>query len=185
MRHYYRTYGVLAAIALILVLVAPAASQPGVASPGAHSDLKGVITKIDSGMVFIKATGGLGPQAMSLNARNLLFPSSRAISSRKAERSGLRDTRVGDEVTVVFDEANLVTDLYKTGMPAPARRIMTGTLSYTDEFWKEIQLATPEGPESFAVDPLTGSKLPALGEGTPVILELDDANMVIDIHRTR
>ena len=103
MRHYYRTYGVLAAFALILVLAAPAASQPGVASPGAHSNLKGVITKIDSGMVFVKATGGLSSQTMSLTARNLLFPPSRAISSRKAERSGLRDTRVGDEVTSVFD----------------------------------------------------------------------------------
>ncbi|TKB71441.1 MAG: hypothetical protein E8D45_12075 [Nitrospira sp.] len=159
--------------------------QSGDSSPGTYSSLKGVVTKIDSGMIFVKPTEGVRSGLSSLSARNLLVPPSRAISSRKAERSGLRHTQVGDEVTLFIDEVNLVKDLYKTGRPAPARRMMTGTLGYANEAWEEIQLSSPAGPESFAVDPLAGTKLPALGDGAPVILELDDANTVIDIHRIR
>ena len=62
---------------------------------------------------------------------------------------------------------------------------MTGALSYAVTEWEEIKLLTPEGTETFPVDSLAGSKLMAFGEGTPVILELDEANTVIDIHRTR
>lgn len=195
----YRASCMLSAIGATLVLVSPVAAQPGPmtpvshsvegqpgdSSPGTHSGLNGVVIKIDSGMIFVKPTEGVRSGLPSLDARNLLVPPSRAISNRKAERSGLRHTQVGDEVTLVIDEVNLVTDLYKTGRPAPPRRMMTGILGYANEAWEEIQLSSPAGPESFAVDPLAGTKLPALGDGALVILELDDANMVIDIHRIR
>jgi len=47
----------------------------------------------------------------------------------------------------------------------------------------EIKLSTPEGSESFTVDTLAGSKLSVFEEGMPITLELDEANVVIDIHR--
>jgi hypothetical protein len=48
-----------------------------------------------------------------------------------------------------------------------------------------IQLSTPEGPANFDVDPLAGSKLSVLQEGTPVTIELDVDNVMVDIHSSR
>jgi predicted RNA-binding protein len=40
----------------------------------------------------------------------------------------------------------------------------------------------PGGSESFAVDIMAGSKLSVLSEGKVVRVELDEDNIVIDIH---
>ena len=53
----------------------------------------------------------------------------------------------------------------------------------TPKLVMEIKLSTPEGSESFTVDTLAGSKLSVFEEGMPITLELDEANVVIDIHR--
>jgi hypothetical protein len=47
-----------------------------------------------------------------------------------------------------------------------------------------VKLSTPEGIERFDVDSLIGSKLSIMQEGSAVIVELDEDNTVIDIHRT-
>jgi hypothetical protein len=62
-------------------------------------------------------------------------------------------------------------------------RLLTGKLSYADPFWEVIELSTADGTKSFAVDSVAGSKLSALKEGSPVRLEMDEDNMVINIHR--
>jgi len=103
----------------------------------------------------------------------------------KAERLGLHDAKVGDKLTLVTDEGNVLVDAHRTGTPGQGHRIIAGDLGYADQFWGEIKLSTPEGFDRFEVDSLAGSKLSVLQEGTPVEVELDEANVVIDIHRQR
>ena len=137
------------------------------AGPRTHKELTTVVTKIESGVIFLKPIKGL---------------QNRAISVKKAERMGLVDPKAGDEVTVLVDESNVLLDVHKKGMPPAGHRLLTGTLSYTDPFWEVVELATSEEHQTFGVDSLAASKLSILREGAPVRLELDEDNMVIDIH---
>lgn len=167
-----RIYYMLLACAAILFWVTPAtADHPDKSGPfphNVHLEVTGVVKKIEPSMLFVQPSHGLRP---------------RTISVIKAERMGLHDAKVGDEVTLVVDEGNVLVDAHKPGMPPAGHRIVTGTLNYADKYWEEIKLSTPEGIESFAVDSLAGSKLSVFGEGEPVTLELDEANVVIDVHR--
>jgi hypothetical protein len=95
---------------------------------------------------------------------------------------GLEDARAGDKVTVTVDESNILLDIHKTGAEPAGHSLLTGKLTYADPFWEVVELSTPDGTKSFAVDSMAGSKLSVLKEGSPVRLELDEDNMVIDIH---
>src|SRR2546427_7387876 len=167
-------YCILPVCAAILFWAAPgAADHPDRSGPFphiAHMEVKGIVIKVYPSMFFVRPQYGL---------------QHRTISVLKAERIGVYDAKIGDELTLVVDEGNLLIDAHKPGMSAAGHRIIEGTLSYADKFWKEIKLSTPEGTESFTVDTLAGSKLSVFEEGVPVTLELDEANVVIDIHRSR
>ncbi len=167
-----RIHYILPACAAILFFVVPAsADHPGKSGPFphiTHLEVKGVVTKIEPSMFFVQP-----PQWLR----------SRTISIVKAERLGLHEAKVGDELVLVVDEGNVLVDAHKPGMQAGEHSIVTGTLTYADKFWEEIKVSTPQGIENFAVDPMAGSKLSVFGEGAPVTLELDEANVVIDIHR--
>jgi hypothetical protein len=167
-----RLYYVLPTCAAILFWVGPAAADhPDRSGPFphiTHMEVKGIVKRVEPSMFFVQPHQGLRP---------------RTISIVKAERMGLHDSKVGDEVTLVVDEGNVLVDAHKPGAPAAGHRLLTGTLNYADKYWKEIKLSTPDGVEPFAVDTMAGSKLSVFQEGAPVTLELDEANVVIDIHR--
>jgi hypothetical protein len=95
---------------------------------------------------------------------------------------GLEGARIGDEVTLTVDENNALLDIHKKGVDPAGHSLLTGKLTYADPFWEVVELSTADGTKSFAVDSVAGSKLSALKEGSPVRLELDEDNMVIDIH---
>jgi len=61
----------------------------------------------------------------------------------------------------------------------------TNALEYVDPMWEEIHVSTPEGMKRFDVYSMTGNKLSVFEEGDPVTLELDEANVMIDIRRDR
>jgi hypothetical protein len=149
---------------LKMVASAHEADQAG---PRTHQELTTVVTKIESGVIFLKPIKGL---------------QNRAISLRKAERMGLVNPKAGDEVTVLVDEGNVLLDVHKKGLPPAGHRLLTGKLSYTDPFWEVVELATRDEHQTFGVDSLAASKLSILRAGAPVRLELDEDNMVIDIH---
>jgi hypothetical protein len=104
------------------------------------------------------------------------------ISLTKAERAGLYDAKVGETVNMLVDSRSVLMDVTRTDQFFPEHHLVAGRLHYTDPFWGAIQLSTPEGPASFDVDPLAGSKLSTLQEGTPVTIELDADNVMVDIH---
>jgi hypothetical protein len=106
----------------------------------------------------------------------------RPVSVNKADRMGLHEAKVGDEVIVTVDEANVLLDIHDKSGPIHGHRILVGNLAYADPFWEVVEVFTSEGLESFAVDPAAGSKLSGLTEGALVRAELDEANVLIDIH---
>jgi hypothetical protein len=95
---------------------------------------------------------------------------------------GLHEAKVGDEVIVTVGEADVILDIhYKSGLIL-SHRVLVGNLAYVDQFWEVVQISTSEGLESFAVDAVARSKLRRLTEGELVRAELDEANVLIDIH---
>jgi hypothetical protein len=168
MRH---TLYALLMLAVLVGVVGPVgAEDPGQIVLSAHYGFSGVITKIQSGVLFVKAEAGLMP---------------RVVSPNHADRVGLYDAQVGETVNVLVDSGNVLIDVSKTDRYFPDHHFVAGRLHYADPYWNEIQISTPEGPASFQVAPLAGSKLSVLEEGTPITVELDAANVLIDIHRAR
>ncbi len=149
---------------------------PGKAEPmapfvqAAHYGFSGVIAKIQSGVLFVKTEKGLQP---------------RTISPSKADRVGLHEAKVGEQVNLLVDSGNVLIDVSRTDRFFPEHRFIAGTVRYSDPYWSEIQLSTPEGLASYEVDPLAGSKLSVLQEGMPITIELDADNVLVDIHRGR
>lgn len=137
---------------------------------GAHYGFSGVISKIESGMLFVRSDVNLQP---------------RVVSPMKADRVGLHDAKVGDAVNLLVDSGNVLIDVSRTDRYFPDHRFLVGTVQYADPYWHEIQLSTPEGTATFEVDTLVGTKLSTLPEGAPVTLELDADNVMIDIYRDR
>jgi hypothetical protein len=129
-----------------------------------------VITKIESGMLFIHTDNSLQP---------------RTVSPNKADRVGLHDAKVGETVNLLVDSGNVMIDVSATDRFFPDHRFVVGTVHYADPYWQEIQLSTPEGTSTFEVDALAGTKLSILPDGAPVTLELDADNVMVDIHRGR
>lgn len=161
----------LVTVGLITVLVgAGSLSMAGESTMGVHYGLSGVITKIRSGVLFVKS------------AASLQF---RTISPNKADRVGLHEAKTGEAVVMLVDSGNVLMDVVSADRSFPDHRIIAGTLRYADPYWGEIQLSTPEGFERFEVDALAGSKLSVFQTGTPVAVELDADNMMIDIYRAR
>lgn len=137
---------------------------------GTHYGFSGVITKIESGMLFINTETSLQP---------------RTVSPNKADRVGLHDAKVGDTVNLLVDSGNVLINVGRTDRFFPDHRFVVGTVRYADPYWQEIRLSTPDGTATFEVDTMAGSKLSMMPDGTPVTLELDADNVMIDIHRSR
>ena len=138
---------------------------------GPHLAFSGQITKIESGMLFVKTSYGL---------------QTRAISPNKADRVGLHDARIGDDVWLLVDSGNVLLDAARPGGEMfDNHKVLAGRIRYADPFWAEIQISTPEGLERFEIDALAASKLSMFQEGMPVMIELDADNVMIDIHQNR
>ncbi|QOJ34541.1 MAG: hypothetical protein HRU82_06075 [Nitrospira sp.] len=138
---------------------------------GTRSALSGHITKIESGVLFVKTPYGLQP---------------RTISPNKADRVGLHDAHIGDAVWLLVDSGNVLLDAAKPGGEQfEHHKVVAGCIAYADPFWGEILISTPDGPERFEIDALAGSKLSVFQEGMPVTLELDGDNVMIDIQSHR
>ena len=150
-----------------LMLVAPvgAESTGQSSAPGPHQKLTGVVSKVQSGLVFVQTPVGQV-----------------TLASKFVEKGGVVGAKEGDEVTLWVNESNIVVDVYKKGAAEPVHRLVSGNLSYTSDQKTEIKLWTPQGEKTFSVA-RNKSKLSAMQEGAPVTLELNQAGEVIDVHR--
>jgi hypothetical protein len=130
--------------------------------PGVHIQVKGVISKIASGVMFVKTSTG-GTISVMPDA-------------------DLRKLKVGDEVTVSVNENNTVIDVHPQGHTGQDHRFASGQLTWASKDKKEIKLWTPEGEIKL---PVSESVLLAnIKEGTPITVEIDEGR-VIDIHKTK
>ena len=109
----------------------------------------------------------------------------RTVSIHKADRMGLYQAKKGDEVILVFDENNLLIDLHKKGVPPAGHHLIAGELTYADLMWKVVEISNAEGTYTFAMDEDASSQLSHLKERELVWAELNEDNMVIDIHHLR
>ena len=139
---------------------APAQSKDS--EPANHMKMSGVVSKVQAGLVTVKTpTGHFTVGLKEINAV----------------------CKVGDRVTMYVNEGNTVIDIHKGDNPAP-HRFLAGRLTYVADDHNEILLWTPDGEKRFAVT-AGRSKLSTLKEGTPIIVELNDTNTIIDVHQTQ
>ena len=167
----YFMYCVPTCLLFVLAGSPVVAHDVDLSGPHSHRDVPATITKIESGLMYLKTQGSSGEKA-----------SLRPVSIKKAERMGVHQPKVGDEVIVTVDESNVLLDIHDPSRPIHGHRVLVGNLAYADPLWEVVEIRTSEGLKSFSVDALVGSKLSALQEGALVRVELDEANVLIDIH---
>lgn len=158
---------IVAAVGLVWSGSLPLVSMAGQAEHPTHQQLMTTVEKIESGLMYFKATAPLGH---------------RVVSVHKAERMGLSQAKVGDEVILIIDENNILMDLHRKDIPPAGHRSIVGKLTYADRLWEVIEITNAGGKQTFAVDDASGVSV--LKEGQLVQAELNEDNMVVDIHPT-
>lgn len=128
---------------------------------GTHMKLAGTVSRVKAGFAFIDTPIG----ALTLS-----------------RSTGLRDAKVGQEVTVWLNDQHLVIDVRQKGDPAPNQRFITSTVVYASKDKREIRLWTPEGEKIFQLPSSKRARRP-LREGTPVTIQLNGSGEVIDVRK--
>jgi hypothetical protein len=118
--------------AVLMCAVTAGATEIGEATAyGAHYGFTGVVSKIESGFLFIKSPHGLQPRTMSPN---------------KADRVGLHEAKIGDEILLLVDSGNVLLDATTpTRMAMFEHRLLTGRIDYADPYWGESGSPLPKG----------------------------------------
>lgn len=129
------------------------------------------VEKIQSGLLFLGQQAGVGQ---------------RTVSVHKAERMGLLQAKKGDEVILEIDENDMLIDLHRKGVPPAGHRLITGKLTYADPTWQVVEISNTEGKHMLAMDEDASSKVfHFLKDHDRVVAELNEDNMVVDIHHPR
>ena len=154
---------VAGAMAAALSLPAASAYADQGGHPG-HREVQGVVVE-KAGALAVKTDDGATYQ----------------LNESRSRRHGHEPPKVGDEVTVVLDENNLVSEIHPKGSQM-AHRYVTGKLIYVGKMKKEIKLQTAQGEQVFPLEKLEVKTGP-IEEGATVTVELNEAGSVIDLHR--
>ena len=128
--------------------------------PGSRIKLEGVVADIKSGLVFVQTPGGRY-----------------SVTTKTAPH----DITVGDKLTLWVSSNNVAVDHHAKGKEG-VHRLITGKLTYASGDLKEIKLMTPEGERTFSVQH-GETKLSGMKEGTPIIIELNEAGNVIEVQK--
>lgn len=122
--------------------------------------LNGTVSKLKSNYVFLKTPLGIV-----------------TVSSK----TGVRNAKVGQEMSVWVQDRHVAIDLYQDGLTAPSRRFLSGPLAYEDGR-NALIMQSPEGTQSI---PLTQrpSSLAAMKEGVPITVELGQQGELLEIRR--
>ena len=104
------------------------------------------------------------------------------LSDVQSKKHGHAPHKAGDEVMVVLDENNLVSEIHPKGQGGN-HRFVSGKLVHVGKMRGEIRVQTPDGEETFPLD-RQELKTKPLEDGAPVTVEVNEAGRVVDIHRT-
>lgn len=124
--------------------------------------LRGTVTKLKSAFIFLKTSLGM----VTVGAK-----------------TGVRNAKVGQDMTVWIHGDHVAIDLYQGNEPAPLRRFLSGRLEYATPDKTSVMLWTPEGDKTFRPDPRGKSSLAAMKEGAPITVELDQHGEIVEIRR--
>jgi hypothetical protein len=126
-----------------------------------HLLLNGTVSKLKSNYVFLKTPLGIV-----------------TVSGK----TGVRNAKVGQEMSVWIRERHMAIDLYQDGLTAPSRRFLSGPLAYDSEGQGALVMQSPEGSQSIPLRQRPAS-LTALREGLPITVELDQKGALVDVRR--
>ena len=126
-----------------------------------HLLLNGTVSKLKSNYVFLKTPVGI---------------------VTVSEKTGVRNAKVGQEMSVWVQEQHVAIDLYYEGLASPSRRFLSGPLTYASDDHNRLVMQTPEGEQSITLTQRPAS-LAALKEGWPITVELDQQGGLVDIRR--
>jgi hypothetical protein len=126
-----------------------------------HLLLNGTISKLKSNYVFLKTPLGIV-----------------TVSGK----TGVRNAKVGQEMSVWIQERYVAIDLYQDGLTTPSRRFLSGPLTYCSDEHDRLIMRGPEG-EQFIPLSKRPSSLTTLKEGLPITVELDQQGELVDIRR--
>ena len=129
--------------------------------PGYQISINGVVTKIQSGVIFVKSPVG----QYTINAK-----------------SAPSDAKVGDEVTLWVNEENMVVDHHRKGHGKGVHRLISGKLIYAGLTKQEIKLWTPEGEKVFPLERMEVKTKP-IPEGSMIIVEVNEDGSVVDLRK--
>lgn len=128
------------------------------------------VEKVQSGLVFLGQPTGVGQ---------------RTVSVHKAERMGLLQPKKGDEVILEIDENDMLIDLHMKGVPPAGHRLIIGRLTYANPTWEVVEISNAEGKHTLAMDEDASSKVFSMMDRELVVAELNEDNLVVDIHHLR
>lgn len=136
-------------------------SQPPKSKSDTRMRLSGTVSKLKSSFVFLKTPLGIV-----------------TVSTK----TGVRNAKVGQDMTVWVDGDHVAIDLYQAGTDSePSRRFLTGRLVWDSPDRSSVRLWTPDGEKTFPAE--SPRKGPPLKEGVPITLELDQQGDVVEIRR--
>ncbi|MCC2640713.1 MAG: exported protein of unknown function [Nitrospira sp.] len=124
-----------------------------------HLLLNGTVSKLKSNYVFLKTPLGI------------------VTVSGKA---GVRNAKVGQEMSVWVHERHVAIDLYQNGVATPSRRFLSGPLTYSSGKPDRLIMQTAEGEQSVSLTHRPAA-LASLKEGMPVTVELDQQGTLVDV----
>jgi len=131
-------------------------------SPGQVIQVNGTVTKIQSGLIYVKTPAG-----------------QYTISAKTAPA----DAAVDDEVSLWINEDNMVIDHHgKEKNIRGTHRLVFGKLIYTGRAKNQIKLSTPEGEKVFPLERLEVKTKP-IPEGSQIVVELNEEGTVIDVRK--
>jgi hypothetical protein len=124
--------------------------------------IRGTVTKLKSAFIFLKTSLGI----VTVSAK-----------------TGVRNAKVGQDMTVWIHGDHVAIDLYQGNEPAPLRRFLTGRLVYATPDKTSVMLWTPEGDKTFHADHRGKGSFATMKEGAPITVELDQRGEIVEIRR--
>ena len=123
--------------------------------------LNGTVSKVKSNYVFLNTPLGIV-----------------TVSGK----TGVRNAKAGQEMSVWIHERHVAIDLYHDGLSTPSRRFLSGPLAYAAGEPNQLIMQTPEGEKSIPFTQRPAS-LATLKEGSPITVELNQQGELVDIRR--
>jgi hypothetical protein len=128
-------------------------------SPDTYIVLKGTVTKLKSSFIFYRTPLGIVP-----------------VSSK----TGVRNAKVGQEMTLWADGGNVAIDLTQPGAASPSRRFITSRLTFSGGDRTAVSIWTPEGQRTFPADHAKAA-LSRTKDGALVTLELNEKGTIVEV----